>query len=198
MKRAILAIALMIGAAILARSLPAQQPGRGGRGGPGGPGGGFAVPPIIAALDANGDGELSAKEIDNAAVALRALDKNKDGKLTRGEYLGAPRGFGQAGTDPTEMVTRMMTYDKNGDGKLSKEELPERIQGLIQRADLNKDGFVDKEELTRLVREQGGRGRGAGMGGPGGFPRREGGREEGAGRGQNRGGRDEAKPGRDE
>ena len=37
---------------------------------------------MIAALDTDGDGELSAKEIENATVALKKLDKNNDGKLT--------------------------------------------------------------------------------------------------------------------
>jgi len=55
------------------------------------------VPPIIAALDVNHDGEIDAKEIENAAAALKKLDKNGDGKLTLEELLPAraanpPRG----------------------------------------------------------------------------------------------------------
>jgi predicted O-methyltransferase YrrM len=46
--------------------------------------------PGMSALDANGDGELSAEEIAAAADALKKLDKNQDGKLTR-EELGPPR-----------------------------------------------------------------------------------------------------------
>ena len=47
------------------------------------------VPPIIAALDANQDGELDAAEIANAATALKTLDKNGDGKLTADEIRQA-------------------------------------------------------------------------------------------------------------
>jgi hypothetical protein len=44
--------------------------------------------PIIAALDPNGDGVIDASEINNAPAALRKLDKNGDGKLTREELRG--------------------------------------------------------------------------------------------------------------
>jgi Ca2+-binding EF-hand superfamily protein len=142
------------------------------------------------ALDANGDGELSASEIDNAASALRTLDKNKDGKLTRDEMLpafreGGPGGPG--GPNPQELVTRMMAFDKNGDGKLSKDEFPERMQNLLDRADANKDGFVDRDELAGLAQQQAGRGGGPGPdAGRGGAPPGAGGRGAGEGRGQDR------------
>ena len=93
---------------------------------------------------------------------LRTLDKNKDGKLTRDELLPAPREGGPGGPSPAELVTRMMALDKNGDTKLSKDELPERMQSLLDRADPNKDGFVDKDELTRLAEQQAGRRQGPG------------------------------------
>ncbi len=46
--------------------------------------------PIMLALDANQDGELSAAEIANATTSLKALDLNKDGKLTPDEYRPLP------------------------------------------------------------------------------------------------------------
>ena len=64
--------------------------GQGGPGGPGGPGGNRPIPPIIAALDADHDGIISAAEIANASVALKALDKNGDGQLTMDEIRPAP------------------------------------------------------------------------------------------------------------
>jgi len=76
------------------------------RGGPGqgqGPGGGPPPPPpLVAALDANHDGVIDSQEIDNAAAALRTLDKNKDGKLTQDEFRpprreGGPGGQGGQG-----------------------------------------------------------------------------------------------------
>jgi len=43
--------------------------------------------PVLRALDADEDGEISADEIKNATAALGKLDKNGDGKLTRDEVL---------------------------------------------------------------------------------------------------------------
>jgi len=43
--------------------------------------------PVLAALDADDDGEISAKEIENAPAALKTLDRNHDGKLTSDEIL---------------------------------------------------------------------------------------------------------------
>jgi hypothetical protein len=43
--------------------------------------------PVLAALDADGDGVISASEIRNAAAALWQLDRNHDGRLTADELL---------------------------------------------------------------------------------------------------------------
>lgn len=54
--------------------------------GPGGP-----RNPIVLAIDTDGDGELSAREIVAAATSLKRLDANGDGKLSR-EELRPPGG----------------------------------------------------------------------------------------------------------
>lgn len=46
--------------------------------------------PVLAALDADHDGEISASEIANSPAALKRLDKNRDGSLTADE-LAPPR-----------------------------------------------------------------------------------------------------------
>jgi hypothetical protein len=43
--------------------------------------------PVLAALDANHDGVISAREIDHAAAALKKLDRNHDGYLTPDEVI---------------------------------------------------------------------------------------------------------------
>jgi hypothetical protein len=43
--------------------------------------------PVLAALDADSDGELSSAEIDRPAAALKKLDRNHDGYLTADELI---------------------------------------------------------------------------------------------------------------
>ncbi|MDA0588049.1 MAG: hypothetical protein O2820_08245 [Planctomycetota bacterium] len=167
--------------------------GRPGEGGPGrGSFGGFGLSPIQAALDTDNDGVISAKEIENAVVALRTLDKNKDGKLDRDE-LRPPRpeggfGGGPGGGRPGEggrpgagapggqggsFADRILAFDKDKDGKISKEEAPEFLQRGFERMDTDKDGFISKKEIDELSSRFGG---GGGRPGAGGRPGGEGGR----------------------
>lgn len=153
----------------------------------GGPDGRPRFPnPVLEAIDADKNGELSADEIANAATALKTLDKNSDGKLDMAEmrpnFEGMGRGFGgppggpgfgggQGGGGAEEMINRLIAMDANKNGKLEKDEVPERMQSMFSRADKNEDGAIDKEEMTAMAREraggQGG-GFGGGQGGPGG------------------------------
>jgi len=77
------------------------------------------------------------------------------------------------------IVTKMMAFDKNKDGKLTKDEITDpRLVRLFDQADSDKDGVVTKEELTALATKleaevpagggRGGRGGGPDDGGPGG------------------------------
>ena len=43
--------------------------------------------PVLAALDTDRDGEISAAEIANSAAALKSLNINNDGRLTPYELL---------------------------------------------------------------------------------------------------------------
>jgi hypothetical protein len=60
------------------------------------------------------------------------------------------KGFGQAVT-VDQIVERIMSFDKNGDGKITIDELPERMHHLMALGDLNKDGALDKEEIRKLA-----------------------------------------------
>jgi Ca2+-binding EF-hand superfamily protein len=141
----------------------------GARRGGGGPRDMMRMLPVMTALDADGDGALSAEEINNASAALRKLDKNGDGKLTEGELRpnfpqGGPGGRGPGGpgggVNTDEMIKQLLEFDKNGDGQLQKSEVPERMSGLFERGDTNKDGVLSKEELRKLAEAQSGGARG--------------------------------------
>ena len=58
------------------------------------------------------------------------------------------------GPTPDEIVKELLEFDKNGDGQLSKDELSERMQGLITRGDANQDGILNHDELLKLAEAQ--------------------------------------------
>jgi predicted O-methyltransferase YrrM len=62
------------------------------------------MPPVMAALDADGDGTISGAEIQGAQAALKKLDRDNDGQLSReeigfgrGRFGGGPGRFGPGG-----------------------------------------------------------------------------------------------------
>lgn len=78
---------------------------------------------------------------------------------------------GRGGGDPAAFMQRMFENDANSDGKLSAEELGERGARILERADSNSDGFLTKDEFTKMMEnrrgprgrgENGGRARGPG------------------------------------
>lgn len=66
----------------------------------------------------------------------------------------------------------MMQMDANKDGKISKDEMPaQQVERMFDRADTNKDGFLDKAELEAFAKAGQARGQGGQPGGPGGAQR---------------------------
>ena len=54
-----------------------------------------------------------------------------------------------------------MKLDTDGDGKVSKEEAPERMRPFFDKIDPNGDGFIDAEEAKKMKRPAAGRQGGA-------------------------------------
>jgi len=118
-----------------------------GRPGPGPSG----ASPLMQSLDTDGDGELSSSEIESAASALRKLDKNEDGKITRDELGPGRRGTPQGAAAAGFILRRLKSFDQDGDGALSREEAPPRMKENFDRLDADGDGKVDDSEMKRLA-----------------------------------------------
>ena len=52
---------------------------------------------------------------------------------------------------PDAVIERLMSFDGNGDHRISRDELPERMQGLVARGDRNADAALDSKEIRDLV-----------------------------------------------
>ncbi len=86
--------------------------------------------------------------------------------LAGGCLIAASFALAQDPVPADGLVARMMAFDKNGDGKLTKSEVTdERLHRLFDRADADKDGTVTQAELTALEAKDSASFRG----GPGGF-----------------------------
>jgi hypothetical protein len=123
--------------------------------------------------------KLEAEVKQRLAKILTAEQQKVLADLPRGLPPGAfgarfgRGGFaGGRGLTADQIVERIMSFDRNGDGKITKDELPERMQDLIARGDTNKDGALDKDEIKKLAADMardrsfpGFAGRGAGGGG---------------------------------
>lgn len=115
--------------------------------------------PLMMALDADKDGILSASEIENASKALAKLDKDGDGALSPEELRpdfalmsrdGQP--LAGNGRPSQEMMARMFEQrDADKDGKLSGDEIPERMRENLSRIDENGDNAIDKSEMEKAM-----------------------------------------------
>ena len=102
--------------------------------------------PVLAALDADHNGEISAVEIANSAAALRSLDIDLNGRLNPYELLPNPATAHAAG-----LIGR---FDINDSGVIALESLPKddpdlaAIRQILIAADRNHDGLVTRGELV--------------------------------------------------
>lgn len=126
----------------------ARQPGQPGQNNR--PGGGQNA--LFAALDADKDGRVSSLELAEAAKALEKLDRNGDEYISREEAAGGPQ-RDAASRPATEGDPKRVfaSLDKDGDGKLNKDEAPERIKEAFDRLDANADGGLDAEEMQKMI-----------------------------------------------
>jgi len=163
----ILMVALLVlGLATL--TITARGPGQGR---------GNNVPPIVSALDADGDGVIGSEEITNAPSALLTLDRDADGRLTQEEFRpakaggkgrqGGPDGRpGGPGSEKCDGSGRQMpkgpvmtALDADGDHVLDAAEVAAASSALLA-LDADGDGALGAGEYLPAPRERGGRGGG--------------------------------------
>ena len=130
---------------------------------------------VFKRLDANGDGKLRADEVpaDKRAFfdrALRSGDADGDGALNAAEFARAfssgkdsdrerdshRRPGSSSGSRSTPYAAGFIKrLDKDGDGKVSSEELPEtyraRLGGKFEEFDKNKDGALNQQEVAAML-----------------------------------------------
>jgi cytochrome c peroxidase len=85
--------------------------------------------------------------------------------------LDAPEKSSGKSFTAERLAERLLAFDRGKTGKVTKEDLPERMHGLILLGDRNGDGALDAAEVKRLAERQ----RGPGGPPPGGPPRGPGG-----------------------
>jgi hypothetical protein len=62
-----------------------------------------------------------------------------------------PASFAGPARSPAAVIERLVSFDVNADGRLSRDELPERMQGLVAGGDRNADAALDSDEIRTLV-----------------------------------------------
>lgn len=112
-----------------------------------------AVSPIVRALDADQDGEISLREIHASAASLRLLDTDADGTLSFAELHPGLPGDAVAPETPDARASRidpvMLALDIDGNSELSPYEILAAKSRLLA-LDRNEDGKLARQETRPL------------------------------------------------
>lgn len=101
---------------------------------------------LLDRADANGDGIITNAEFTAArATMFDRLDRNHDGYLTKDD---TPRFVLRQRSNGNRAQEILLMLDKDGDGRVSRDEFVNSPSLIFQRADANHDGQVDAAELA--------------------------------------------------
>ncbi len=101
----------------------------------------FDAKNVLARLDKDGDGQISAEEFPGAARDFARLDRNHDGAITSADF-----DFSANALAPSPGMTLFMRADRDGDGKLTKAEL----DAFFNRADSDGRGFLSLDDAKAI------------------------------------------------
>ena len=138
----------------------------------------------IMAKDKNSDGRLTADELNNGEIQMlqgadlngdKAIDRQELAQFGNGQAAGAwqgnnnlaggPNGAGRVGgRGNNEAIGRFLQYDRNRDGRLTADEIPQQAMGSLRGADQNGDGAIDAGELQLIIAQMGDRAKAIGAG----------------------------------
>lgn len=112
---------------------------------------GRTLSPILAVLDSDRNGSLSAREIAAAPVTLAALDLNEDGMISPAEQL-AINADGRTARNKRGATSFniVFTLDANHDGDIQTLEIANAVSSL-KRLDRNGDGELTPDELRPVM-----------------------------------------------
>jgi len=110
--------------------------------------------------DTDGDGSVSQSEfVAQAEERFKKLDADGDGYVTKDEAREARKergrkcrkGKGRRGPGGKRMNPEDLFTDKNGDGVVDGEDLPEHAARILERVDTNEDGEISEEEKQAFL-----------------------------------------------
>ena len=101
---------------------------------------------LIKALDANGDGELGPRELTAANAAVAALDDDSNGTISHAEMVKAAE-MDSFDRQALRISLQIMRVDRDGDGRLSRDETPGRMKRNFRAIDRDGDQTISWGEL---------------------------------------------------
>ena len=113
---------------------------------------------IVAAIRVEQQNVRALIELANADLVMKmkeVVSPTEFKKLTDSvaALRAAPRGNG-ANVTEDDLVTRVLSFDKSGTGRITKDDLPERMQSLVAEGDSNNDQVLDREEIKNLASDR--------------------------------------------
>lgn len=102
-------------------------------------------------------GPQSTDEMGSITLAVVCKDEKDVPALQQAVRAQAMRAATQrgGGAFARQMIDRLRRLDRNGDGKITADEIPERQRQLVMQADRNHDGVIDADEIKALEEELG-------------------------------------------